>query len=92
MAQITWSRQANTDLVQIAEYIRRDSIQYAKAVVSGIVRAVERLEQFPEMGRVVPELSDKNIREIIVPPYRIIYRLSRTQCEIIGVIHSRQDI
>ena len=35
----------------------------------------DMLEQFPEIGRVVPEEQDENIREIILPPYRIIYRV-----------------
>jgi plasmid stabilization system protein ParE len=36
---------------------------------------VDLLEQFPQIGRVVPEAQDENIREIILPPYRIIYRV-----------------
>ena len=35
---------------------------------------VDLLAQFPQLGRVVPEEQDENVREVILPPYRIIYR------------------
>jgi plasmid stabilization system protein ParE len=34
---------------------------------------VDLLAQFPELGRMVPEEQDENIREVILPPYRIVY-------------------
>jgi plasmid stabilization system protein ParE len=40
-----------------------------------LMAKADMLEQFPEIGRVVPEEQDENIREIILPPYRIIYRV-----------------
>jgi plasmid stabilization system protein ParE len=42
--------------------------------VHRLVAAVERLEAFPQSGRVVPERNDEAIREVIVRPYRIVYR------------------
>ena len=49
---------------------------------------VERLGMFPESGRVVPERNTKDIREIIVPPYRIVYRLSPGLVEIATVFRA----
>jgi toxin ParE1/3/4 len=40
-----------------------------------LIAKVDLLEQFPRIGRVVPEEEDEDIREIILPPYRIIYRV-----------------
>jgi plasmid stabilization system protein ParE len=40
-----------------------------------LMAKVDVLEQFPKIGRIVPEEQDESIREIILPPYRIIYRV-----------------
>lgn len=58
------------DLEGIRDYIGRDSEYYASRFVERIIEAVESLEKFPEMGRIVPEADDKNIREILFSNYR----------------------
>lgn len=55
---------------------------------SKIIDSVTRLEVFPESGRIVPELNDLKIREILLGNYRIIYRLTENLVEIITVYHS----
>ena len=52
-------------------------------MVSRLVAAPSRLLQFPEVGRVVPEFGD-TLRELIVRPYRLVYRLRREFVEITG--------
>lgn len=57
--------------------------------VASIVDKVDNLSLFPEMGRMVPELNLKNVREIIYGNYRIIYKIHSTdKVEIIAVHHS----
>ena len=67
--KIVWSEPAVTDLDAIRTYIARDSETYAEAVILEIFEATDRLERFPESGRVVPELGDPTTREIIVGNY-----------------------
>jgi plasmid stabilization system protein ParE len=62
------------DLEAIRDYIAADSHHYAALVIERIVGAVERLAMFPESGRVVPERNDPGMREVIVKPYRVVYR------------------
>ncbi len=50
--------------------------------------SVDRIELFPESGRVVPEINCKNNREIMLGNYRIIYRIKTNVTEIITVYHS----
>ena len=69
MVKVTWSFQSLEDLENIAEYISRDSLHYAKLVVEKIVYAVELLEQFPFQGRMVPEAQNENIREVFYKRY-----------------------
>lgn len=74
MTSLIWSPQALRDVESIRAYVAEDSPLYADLVVRRIVAAVERLTTFPESGRVVPERWSPEIRELIVRPYRIVYR------------------
>jgi len=50
----------------------------------------EQLADFPESGRVVPEFGVKTIRELIHPPFRLIYRLDPAKIRIIRVWRSER--
>ena len=63
---VNWSVPARNDLKQIHDYIANDSKYYARKVTQEIVAKIGTLTEFPEIGRVVPEISDQNIRELIV--------------------------
>jgi toxin ParE1/3/4 len=81
------------DIEAIAEYISRDSIKFAKVVTQNIFKSILLLEDFPELGRIVPELNSKNIREIILGNYRIIYWIiSKNRIDVIAIHHSAQRI
>ena len=90
MSQIQWTQAALDDLAGIQEYIARDSIYYAEKFVDDIFEAAERLELFPESGRMVPERNNPNLREIIFGMYRIIYRLKDHSVCIVTVIHGKR--
>jgi toxin ParE1/3/4 len=72
---VRWTPQAADDLEAIYDFIARDSPHYAQLTIEGILAAIDRLEQFPLMGRHVPESSCEDLRELIKPPYRIVYRI-----------------
>jgi toxin ParE1/3/4 len=88
---LVWSPEAIEDVEAIASYIERDSPWYAKAVTSKIVETAESIPQYPELGRIVPEVGDSAVRERLVHRYRIIYRLDETKVLVAAVIHGRQD-
>jgi plasmid stabilization system protein ParE len=71
----------------IRAYVARDSTHYADLVVERIVAAVGRLEDSPRSGRMVPELGDESVREVIHGNYRIVYRLRDDIVEIATVFH-----
>ena len=75
MIIVRWTPQAEADLQSIYDFIARDSEHYAKLVVEGILGAVETIERFPFIGRHIPEKPREDLRELIKPPYRIVYRL-----------------
>ncbi len=88
---VKWSVPARNDLKQIHDYIANDSKFYAQNVIQEIVAKTETLTEFPEIGRTVPEISDQNIRELIVFSYRLIYEISTSGIEILAIIHGRRD-
>ena len=55
---LVWSPEAVEDIESIASYIERDSVWYAKAVASKIVETVETIPNFPELGRIVPDIGN----------------------------------
>jgi hypothetical protein len=52
---------------------------------------VARLEAFPQSGRIVPERNRENLREIIVRPHRIVYRVGSGLVEIVTVFRASRD-
>lgn len=87
MTQVIWAPQAIEDVEAIRAYVARDSSHYADLVVERIVAAVTRLESQPLSGRVVPEVGDQALREVIHGSYRIVYRLKPNVAEIVTVFH-----
>ena len=92
MATVTWTEPALRDVVDIASFIARDSPSYARKMASRILRAGRRLARQPQIGWVVPEFELESIREILVGPYRVIYRIDGDNCFIIAVIHGSRDL
>ena len=88
---VKWSVPARNDLKQIHNYIAKDSKYYARNVTQEIVARTETLTENPEIGRVVPEIGDQKIREVIVYSYRLIYEISVAGSEILAIIHGRRD-
>jgi len=88
---VIWTLPAKHDLKKIYDYIAEDSKYYALKVSQEFVVKSEALLDFPEMGRVVPEIEDPNIRELIIYSYRLIYEVSSSRVEILAIIHSKQN-
>jgi toxin ParE1/3/4 len=90
--KIIWSPEAVADLTEIRDYIARDSEAYAAAMIERVLTAVDPLAEFPKLGQSVPEMDDKSLRQIVVYPYRLIYRVSRYSVDIAAVVHGARDL
>lgn len=73
MVEIFWSDLAVNDLKSIHSFIQVDSKFYADRQIQKILMRVDQLLKFPESGRIVPEFSISQIRELIEGSYRIVY-------------------
>ena len=69
---VTWSELAKDDLRPIHDFIAHDSRHYAKKVTQDILERMNILEELPKVGKKVPELNDKNVRELSLYSYRVI--------------------
>lgn len=92
--KLIWSPTAKFDLKDIAAFIAEDSAAAAERFVGSLIQAVERLADFPESGRIVPEFGDPAIREVIRKPCRIVYRVDNRKriVEIARVWHAARGI
>ena len=86
--RIRWTEQAVEDLAGIKAYIARDSLMLAQLVVVRLYTAVDQLALFPDSGRIVPERNDPSLRELVRPPYRIVYERTDDQVVILTVFHA----
>ena len=67
--QVIWTDPALERVDEIAVHIARDDPAAADRWTLELFAAVERLVDFPESGRMVPELATRDVRELIFGTY-----------------------
>ncbi|WP_342607178.1 type II toxin-antitoxin system RelE/ParE family toxin [Vibrio tritonius] len=92
MAEVIWTEPALSDLNDIAEYIALENVVAAKQLVQSIFLKVERLETFPESGRIPPELEHLSYLEVVASPCRIFYKQEKNQVFILYVMREERDL
>jgi plasmid stabilization system protein ParE len=90
--KVVWTYTAWTDLDAVAEFIARDSPYYAAAFVRDVRDSARTLAQMAARGRIVPEIGDANIRELIIQNYRMIYQVEKTRVAILAFVHGARDL
>lgn len=89
---VIWSEPAVADLRSIHDHIAANSRIYAVKVVQEIREKVDVLDEFPAIGRVVPEIRDNNVRELSLYSYRIIYETRSGSVFVLAVVHKRMNL
>ena len=93
--EILWTQSARDDLLEIAKYIARDSVDIALKKIALVEEKVNSLRLFPFEGKIIPELEeydDEKYKQIIIYPWRIIYKINLSSIEILMVIDGRRDL
>ncbi len=93
--KVVWSKTAELDLESIIEYIAEDSVPNALNILSKIKSKASVLIKYPNRGRIVPELKEFNIlqyREIIVNPWRVLYKIAGNEVYVVSVIDGRRNV
>ena len=91
MAQLRWSLAGEHDLVEIGDFVAKDSVVYAISVVERLVTAAEALRSSPLIGRVVPEYRREDLRELIVGRYRLVYLVRADEIVVVRVVHGARE-
>lgn len=90
---IEWSERARADVRDLHAYIAKDSPYYARRFTERIIASVEKLVEFPKIGRVVPEAEGRDdVRELIYQGYRIIYLIQPDHVFIVTILHGSRDL
>lgn len=94
MAHVRFTEQARDELDAIVEYYERvGAADFATVFEEKVIEKVRRLERFPRMGRMVPEIEDEAIREVIHRNYRIVYVVDQDdeEVDVLTIFHSSQQ-
>ncbi|MBN1867703.1 type II toxin-antitoxin system RelE/ParE family toxin [Candidatus Sumerlaeota bacterium] len=84
--RISFALSAIEDLESIrAWYVDQQVPEVGERLLREVVLCVERLAEFPRSGRIVPEFGVDHLREIVHPPFRIVYRIDKTLVRIVRV-------
>lgn len=88
--RVEWSERAVEALDEALAYVAQDSPRAAEHLLSRLLGAAESLRELTERGRIVPELADPSIRELIIPPYRILYEHGHDHVRVLALLHDAQ--
>ena len=92
---VFWTLNAQSDLKEIIEFVRMDSLNQAKRIFKKIKAESLKLIEFPNLGRTIPELDRYNLtnyQELIVEVWRIVYTQKENGIYVLSVIDSRRDL
>lgn len=86
---VRWTPIAAENLTAVYDYLAQDNERAARTTVEEILKAVDRLEQFPRMGR---EGRRRGTRELVVPPFIVVYRIHEDVVAIDAILHSSRRL
>lgn len=90
MAQLVVRKSAREALNAIVRERRRHvGFVAARALRERLVQGINRLRDYPESGRLLPEFTDLNVRQAIAASYRILYDYSDDTVTILAIVHGR---
>jgi toxin ParE1/3/4 len=90
--KVIWSKESLNRIIEIEEFIAEDNSEKAVEFIDFLISKSLLIEENPGMGRIVPELSDQNIRELLIKGYRLVYHIGKGQIEILTVFEGHRLI
>ena len=89
--KITFAASALGDLKDVLGYYReQQATSVGEKLVGDVIKDIEQLVEQPEMGRIVPEFELGYLRELIRPPFRIVYRRDKSKVRIVRIWRSER--
>ena len=90
--KVIWAPLAQEQVADAFAYIAADRLAAALKWFERVVSKTESLSALPDQGRMVPEADLESIREVLVEPYRVVYRRDDAEIVILTVQHERRDL
>ena len=88
---VRFAESALADLESIRDwYAEQDVPEVGERLIGEIVASIEALADHPDMGRIVPEFDQPFLRELIRPPYRVVYRRDPKHLRVVRVLRSER--
>jgi|GEM_PF-5572279 len=82
--------QAVAQLEAIVDYIGRVSPIYDEGVLLRLAYRLQLTRDQPQLGKRAPEAGGLDVRELVLPPYRVFYREGRKCVEVLAIVHPRK--
>ena len=93
MVKVAWTEVSVEDLHDIFDYISKNSFHYARITVDRIYKRAEQISKNPRIGRIVPEIDNDQVRELIIGNYRLIYYIINDErVDILRIYHSARSL
>ncbi len=90
-ASLSFAESAVLDLEAVLAWYEEQGVpQVGRSLVEEVLARVETLTDHPELGRIVPEFGQAFLRELIHPPFRLVYRLDPGQVRVVRVWRSER--
>ena len=91
VARVSFAESALSDLTGIQEWYAEEGVpEVGDRLIAEIFQRVDVLADHPDIGRIVPEFDQSFLRELIHPPFRIVYRRDPSRVRIVRVWRSEQ--
>ena len=89
--RVIWAQRARDALDEAAAYVAQDSLEAAVNLINKALDDAESLATLSERGHIVPELRDRNLRELFIYKYRLLYEVHPSHVTIVGFVHDARD-
>jgi toxin ParE1/3/4 len=90
--RVSWTEQAFAQLDEAIAFVASNRPEAALDWLERLLEAGDSLAELPDRGRVVPEVGRDDVRELIVGPYRLVYRRDMDATTITMVLHGRREL
>jgi toxin ParE1/3/4 len=89
--RVRWTRIALDDLISARDHLTSEHPHTADDLLRKVAGAVRKLRKHPNLGRVVSERCSLGYRELVLPPYRLVYAVAAGELQVLRFWHSRRD-
>jgi toxin ParE1/3/4 len=91
VVEVAFAKSAEDDMLDILDWYSSQLVpEVGVRMVAAVIKRVEQLAAFPDSGKVVPEFDTPWLRELELPPYRIVYRRDEAAVTVVRVWRSER--